>query len=163
MSINLKFSAASQVKSAVNIGPLAGKLRAKYSAVDLTEALLQLQQAVNNAERILDAGFETKQELISIASNSNPQKVTSDYQSIKIYDANGTVVSEVNVAFVNAPLYQVNGTKVVGAQGASISNVSGTAGATYTSTEQTLLNSTVTTVNNILARIRASGGHGLIA
>jgi hypothetical protein len=37
---------------------------------------------------------------------------------------------------------------------AAIPNVAGTAGATYTSAEQTILNNTVTAVNSVLAALR---------
>jgi hypothetical protein len=70
-------------------------------------------------------------------------------------NANGTVDTTVS--------YKVNGTKVVGAQGAAVSAVTGTAGGSYTSTEQTMINDLKTAVNDLINRLKSSGGHGLIA
>ncbi len=58
---------------------------------------------------------------------------------------------------------KVNGTKVIGAQGSSVATVSGTAGSSYTSNEQIMLNNLETTVNAIINRLQGSTGHGLIA
>lgn len=53
-------------------------------------------------------------------------------------------------------------TKVIGAQGAAVANVA-TADATDLATVLTLANETKAQLNALLARLRASGGHGLIA
>jgi hypothetical protein len=54
----------------------------------------------------------------------------------------------------------LHGSQVVGQRGAAVTDVVGTAGATYTATEQAMINSLVNQLNSALARLRA---HGLIA
>jgi hypothetical protein len=53
-----------------------------------------------------------------------------------------------------------NGNKVVGTRQAAVASVVGTADATYSANEVTLINANTTAINAILAALRA---HGLIA
>lgn len=55
---------------------------------------------------------------------------------------------------------RVNGTRVVSSRGASVTTVGGTAGGTYTATEQNMLNALETAVNAVISRMQA---HGLIS
>jgi len=59
----------------------------------------------------------------------------------------------------STPGYYVNGVKVVGARGTAISLVTGTAGATYTATEQLLINDCKLAINQVIDRLQ---NHGLI-
>lgn len=47
--------------------------------------------------------------------------------------------------------------KLTATKGAAVTDVTGTAGATYTATEQALVNSTKTQLNALLASLRAAG------
>lgn len=73
----------------------------------------------------------------------------------------GTAITCTTVDAVTS--YSVGGTKVVGAQGAAITPVSGTAAVTYDAATRTLINDNTTAINLILARLAAATGHGLIA
>lgn len=64
--------------------------------------------------------------------------------------------ANVNVTSV----YKVGGTQVVSSRGSAVTTVSGTAGATYTSTERDMLNNLENAVNAIISRLQ---GHGLIS
>lgn len=51
----------------------------------------------------------------------------------------------------------LSGDKVVSGQGSAVTDVAGTAGGTYTATEQGIINDTVTAVNALLAELRTLG------
>ena len=57
---------------------------------------------------------------------------------------------------------QIGANTVLRERLSAVSTVSGTAGGTYTSTEQNMINDLKTAVNAIIARLNSSTGHGLI-
>ena len=57
---------------------------------------------------------------------------------------------------------QIGANTVLRERLSAVSTVSGTAGGTYTSTEQNMINDLKTAVNSIIARLNSSTGHGLI-
>lgn len=60
--------------------------------------------------------------------------------------------------------FNVGANKVVGARGAAVTSVAtADAGAVYDAAAQTLLNEVKAQLNTLLTRLRATGGHGLIA
>jgi parallel beta-helix repeat protein len=63
---------------------------------------------------------------------------------------------------LSSGVLQVNAQKVVGARLASVAIVTGSAGGTYTSVEQGMINNLVTSVNALIARLNSTTGHGLI-
>lgn len=86
----------------------------------------------------------------------------SYYAFLKLLHVGGkAVTAEANAStsYVQADEFRVAGTKVVGAQVAGPALVTGTAGATYTATEQALINTLVNTVNSLRANLIS---HGLI-
>ncbi len=91
----------------------------------------------------------------------------TDYAIIGSYDATGTPVQQglwldANLVDIRnaAGTLKINGTQVVTVRQTAVADVTGTAGATYTATEQALVNSLKTQLNLLLARMRT---HGLIA
>lgn len=79
----------------------------------------------------------------------------------KVATTTEVTVDAAGINLASGNVYKVNGTQVVGAQGAAITDTTGdAAGPTYTSTEQGILNNHDLLLYEILARLV---GHGLIA
>jgi hypothetical protein len=49
---------------------------------------------------------------------------------------------------------RIPGSSLIGAPGAAVTSISGTAGGTYTATEQSMLNSQKTAINSIITTLR---------
>lgn len=98
-----------------------------------------------------DAGF------MSSTDKTKLDNATDAATASRLAIRNGS--GNCNFAIVTGTQFNVGSTKVVGAQGAAIADVAGTANAAYDATEQDMLNDLKTAVNATLARLRA---HGLI-
>jgi hypothetical protein len=144
---------------------------AGFSFLDLKDIAAQVRLSYSTS-----AG-----QLVLLDSSGYPVVQLDDAAGILVYGPLGVPVSAIHQdghigAGVTNPLYAIDalgdvnasgvhrvaGTKVVGARGASVSIVSGIAGATYTATEQGILNNAVTAINAINARLNSTTGHGLI-
>lgn len=132
---------------------------------------------MNNAGTLIDSSghviLNTESASLPVSTDGSKKLVTSSVSSYRtlldVYaksDVDTALAGKVDLAAGYGDTtngYKVAGTKVVGAQGASVADVTGTAGGTYTGTEQTIINDLVSQLNALLARVRASTGHGLIA
>lgn len=71
-----------------------------------------------------------------------------------------TTPSGIVIALGAGAKIMINGIQVITGQQATVAAVTGTAGATYTATEQTMINSLKTQLNLVISRLQT---HGLIA
>lgn len=79
--------------------------------------------------------------------------------TLKLQLAN-TQLNGSGVSFNTDGTYKVADTQVVGARAAAVADVTGTAGGSYTATEEGMINDLKAAVNSLLAKLRT---HGLIA
>lgn len=78
--------------------------------------------------------------------------------AIEVYiqcDGSGTILNLASGAEI-----RINGLRILTDRQASVASVSGTAGASYTATEQALINDLKTAVNDLISRLQ---NHGIIA
>lgn len=66
------------------------------------------------------------------------------------------------VGALNAVGLDVGGIPVVGSRKTAVTTISATAGATYTGTEQAMLNAIKASLNDLIAKLSSSSGHGLL-
>jgi archaellum component FlaG (FlaF/FlaG flagellin family) len=90
----------------------------------------------------------------------------TDYNIIGSYDSTATPVQQglwldTNLVDIRAAagVLKINGTQVVGIRQAAVADVTGTADATYSANEVTMINSLQTQLNDLMAKLRT---HGLI-
>ena len=100
-----------------------------------------------------------------VEDSSTTRCVVSGSPAINMISSSATTVAingvlgQINLA-ATSPGYYINGTKVVGTRKVAVSLVTGTAGATYTATEQLLINDCKLAINQVIDRLQL---HGLIS
>jgi hypothetical protein len=99
-------------------------------------------------------------------TNSNCAVVSSSIDGSTVSRVGADTLATVQVAlWLNdgaTGRVQIGANSVLRERLAAVSTVTGTAGGTYTATEQTMINDLKTAVNTIIARLDSSTGHGLI-
>lgn len=77
---------------------------------------------------------------------------------LSLTDGAGGVQAELDAT---VPELRIGGQRVVGTREAAVSTITQTAGASYTATEQAMLNALKATVNDIITKLSSASGHGL--
>jgi hypothetical protein len=109
----------------------------------------------------VNVGTNATRAAITVTANDNGALFFTNDQN-KLWRVEGGAWVDRFVTLDLTTSLKIGGTKVVGAQGAAVADVA-SADATDLATVLTLANETKAQLNALLARVRASGGHGLIA
>jgi len=80
--------------------------------------------------------------------------------TLSLTDNAGAVQAELDGT--NSQL-RIGGNQVVGVREAAVSTITQTAGATYTATEQAMLNAIKASLNDLIAKLSSASGHGLLS
>lgn len=109
----------------------------------------------------LNSGTNATRAAITVTANDNGAAyLTTDQNKLWLVSGAAWVDRFTTLDLVTS--LKINGTKVIGAQGAAVADVA-SAAATDLPTVITLANEIKTQLNLLLARTRAATGHGLIA
>ena len=79
---------------------------------------------------------------------------------LSLTDNAGGVQAELSGA---AGELRIAGQRVVNTRKAAVSTITQTAGATYTATEQAMMNAMKASLNDLIAKLSATSGHGLLS
>lgn len=153
MGFTLQYQIDPDLRSGVNVTSLIEALR-RSGRGELAEALLQIQQALFKIEQVLREPREILGETLEIMGPQGDLRTRIGPQDVRLFDSTGVEIVRLD------SVLSIGGNQVVGPRGAAVADVTGTAGAAYTATEQGMINSLKTQLNLALARLRA---HGLIA
>lgn len=138
------------------------------SNVDIDAELIPIQAGAAGAELLNPVFIRTTGAISDIAGLLGPSlTVSTATNSISVTAAANdlafAMASTVATNIFNATTsFQQGGVKVVGAQGAAVADAA-SPDATDLATAITLVNELKAQLNTLLARLRASTGHGLIA
>jgi hypothetical protein len=109
----------------------------------------------------VNSGTNAVRAAITVTTNDNGSLFFTTDQN-KLWQVSGGVWVDRFTTLDLTTSLKINGTKVIGAQGAAVANVA-SPDATDLPTAITLVNEIKVQLNTLLARTRAATGHGLIA